>query len=321
MSEIAPFSEEFNTQPAEPVFINFLKHPVWPEFRQAVAETEAAVVIYDPLDDTNTEITSQYAIDLSEVLGWDYNGADSKVEGWAYRLDTQTGASQEPVLLKTDSATYHGVDLCFYDGRWQAMLEFYQAEYTDKIPNGTYHIPPNEHHLFELSMKKKKAEADTDVIEIFDQDVKSARAFVRGDDFKINLPEHQRILLNEITEGVDREVPHELRDAGVILYCNQYYTAYDDMAGFDLREFFTDHRDTSPNEFTPLTGIIETFEYPELKTIPPEEKLTPEMLNLNDGAYCLVLRNEENRKTHYVLPQTVFGIICPDERSDDERSE
>jgi hypothetical protein len=313
MSEIAPSSEEYNPQPATPEFIDLLNESVWPEFCREVSETEAAVVIYDPLDDSNVEITSQYALDLSEKLGWDYNGACSKVLGLAYPLDSQSGDTQEPIVLDTDSATFHGIDLCYQDGRWQAMLEFYQHEHTDDVPNGIYHIPPNKHHLMELKMKKidedDDADEDVNVIELFDQDIESTRAHVYSKDFTVNPPDQQRMLLNEITEGINSEVPHEFRDRDVVVSCRQYYTAYDDMPDFDLHDFLTDLTDTPSEEITALTGTIVNFEYPELRTLPSEQTLQPKDLTLNDGAYCLVLRDTEKPVTYYVLPQSVFGIV------------
>jgi hypothetical protein len=55
-------------------------------------------------------------------------------------------------ILNTYNATFHGVNSCFHDRLWQALLEFYCLESTDEMPHDAYHIQLDAYQLMALSI-------------------------------------------------------------------------------------------------------------------------------------------------------------------------
>jgi hypothetical protein len=309
MSENVPFTVESFSQPNNPDFINILNTPAWAGFCQAVRSLELAVAGYDPKDDTNAETMASQSVDLFEIIGDEYKGARCKVSGLAYNIDTHE-IDTEPIFLNSDDVTLSGVDICYRHGKWQAMLEFYHHAHTKELPNGTYLMPPDSNHLMDLkiNLKDQGEKSDEDLVKMLHNDIESLRAFIQTKSFKKRPPEQQREFLLSVTTNIDDEVPHEYRDQDVEITCSQYYTIYDGMPNFDIRQFFSDHSNMPVTQFPELTGAIITFEFPELASLPPDSKLNPKTLSLNNGAYCLVLRNEDDRATYYILPQTIVHI-------------
>jgi hypothetical protein len=81
------------------------------------------------------------------------------------------------------------------------------------------------------------------------------------------------------------------------------------MPGFDIRDFYTDQTDDTPEERHAITGFIEGFEYLELRDTPDNLQFKPAHFTFNAGAPCLILRDIEHGRTHYVLPQSVLDIV------------
>lgn len=322
MSENLYFFEEYSSNmPQES--IDILAQPSWKEFCDAAKDAEAAVAIYDPTDNDDRKKVNQHAINLSEKFGFEHNGMSTKVMGLGYNSYYKEGSSDVPTFLDTHNATFHGVDLCFLDGRWQAMLEFYCHDSTDEMPHGIYHVPPDVHHLMILNIDVADEHDDSDdddttVMQRLSEDFNSVHAFMSGQDFAAGTHDEQRKILDDNTSAMNGEMPQEFRDRDVVIACTRYYTAYDDMhyssyanptPGFDLRDFLTDLSSTPSEERTALVGVIVDFEYPELAMLPPDQPLNTDQLNMNDGSYCLVLRSDKERATHYILPQTIEDIF------------
>ena len=311
MSENTPFTVENLSQPNNLDFIDITNTPSWIEFCQAVQSTEQSVAGYDPNDDTNAEAMASHSVDLFEIIGDENKGARCKVSGLAYNIDTHE-TDTEPIFLNSDYLTLNGVDICFRHGKWQAMLEFYHHAHTDELPNGTYLMPPDSNHLMDLkvNINDQGEKEDESLVKMLHEDIEGLRAFIQTKGFKKQSPEQQRAFLSSVTTNIDDEVPYEYRNRDVEITCSQYYTIYDGMPDFNMREFFSDHTGVPITQRPELTGAIITFEFPELASLPADSKINAKTLNLNDGAYCLVLRNEDDRATHYVLPQTIVQITA-----------
>jgi hypothetical protein len=147
------------------------------------------------------------------------------------------------------------------------------------------------------------------VAELLCNDVESARVFAKSEDFTSATAEEQRMVLKDIITSIDGYLPRQYYDRDAVVNCTNYYTILDNMPGFDVREFKTDLSDIKPEERTALKGYILGFDYPELQGLPDDTHLDASILNMNDMSYCFVLRNEEDRATHYILPQTITSII------------
>ncbi|HET8884276.1 MAG TPA: hypothetical protein VFM68_02290 [Candidatus Saccharimonadales bacterium] len=310
MTEYSPFFEEQSSQPMPDERVDILHDPSWIDFCVAATEAEDAMVIYEPNDEAAYELVASHGTDLNEKFGYEYNGQRSQVLGLAHFALGDGTIDSNLTVLDTDSASFHGTDLHYIDGKWQAVLEFYVSEHSDDLSHGFYYVPPNQYHLMDLKIcPRDEEDVAINVTDLLYSQVDAARSQVTSRDFKIASPQEQRMVLECITENADSELPHECRDQSIIVNCTQYYTAYDNMPGFDLHDFYTDLTDIPAEEQSALTGIIDGFAYPELDTLPPDQLLTADNLTFNDGAHCLVLRNDQTGQTHYILPQTIVDII------------
>lgn len=319
MTENLSFYEE-NPSDMPQLSENILAQPSWTSFLQAVKEAETIAALYDPVGE-NKRI-NQIAIDLSEEFGFHHNGMRAKVAGLGYGASYVDAATSEPTLISTADATFLGADLLHIDGRWQAMLEFHYDEKNPEIPQGSYYIPPDEYHLMDLVIDIQDDDSDDDdddeaIVEKFHNDYVDMVKFIQGRDFAQATPDEQRMILDDMTRAIDSEVPRDLRDKSVVISCVKYYTMYDDMnyaahddptPGFDLHDFFTDMSDIPAEERQALIGVISTFTYPELTILPSDTHLSGGTLDMNDGSYCLVLRSDKERATHYIMPQTISDI-------------
>ncbi|HEV7952354.1 MAG TPA: hypothetical protein VGO98_03180 [Candidatus Saccharimonadales bacterium] len=325
MTENLPFYEEESSKMPLTEYVDILAEPTWQEFCDAAKRTEFDVSDYDPASENDCIKIAKYITDLNERLGTEHIGMRSKVIGLGYSDygDTSDTSTLEPSFINTDSTTFHGVDLCFVNGKWQAMLEFYCHEHTDELPHGIYHITPDRFHLMNLYISTIDDDEDLDdedeekIVTEFHEDFTSAQTFIRSEDFLQAAPDGQRACLSDIISSIDSKIPRSLRDRDVVMTSAKYYTAYDDMhystyddptPGFDLRDFLTDLTNTPIEERLALRGIIVGVAYPELTMIASDRPLTVSDLDMNEGGYCLVLRSASESATHYILPQTVTDI-------------
>jgi hypothetical protein len=146
-------------------------------------------------------------------------------------------------------------------------------------------------------------------ITLLERQAEAAGDFVMHGEFALMLPEVQRTALRRVTKDAASIIPKELRDQAVSVGCLKYYTSYDDMPGFDIRDSYTDQTDDDPEERRSITGFIEGFEYLELCDIPDDLQLKPVHFAFNAGAPCLILRDKQHGRTHYILPQSVLDIV------------
>lgn len=310
MSEnVFSFEEQFSNKPQES--IDILAQPSWKEFCDEVKNAEADVAIYDPTDNEDLKKVNSRAVNLSGKFGYEHNDMPAKIIGLGYNSYYSNGTDCEPTILDTDKATFHGVDLCFFNGRWRAMLEFFCKESTDDMPHGIYHVLPDADKLALLNIEL----AEPNIVQKFHEDYCKVTTFVLSGELT-GTPEEQRKTLNEKVSAMNKNVPQEYRKREIVVECAKYYTAYDGMhdsphddptPGFDL--FSTDLSDTPSDEHQPLIGVLVGFEYPELTMLPPDQPLSADVLDINSGSYCLVLRSDKERATHYVMPQTIVDIF------------
>lgn len=313
MTEHSPFFDEQSSWPVSEQMTDIMQEPSWVDFCEAADEAEQAMMIYQPDDNEAYSRMVDYCMDLTEKIGHEYINRPSRVLGLAYTLDNGGITNDsEPLVLDTSSTMFLGVDMYHIDGRWQTVLEFHMNEATDDLPGGLCYVPVNKHHLMDLNIAANEQdddEAEVSVIDLLDSHVNGARSQVYSRDFLISEPDEQRMILQVIANDIDADIPREFRDRDVVVSCTQYYTTYDDMPGFDLHDFYTDTSDRPAEERTALQGTIDSFTYPELQSIPPDQLLVPDNLTLNNGASCMVLRNDVAGQTYYILPQSINDII------------
>lgn len=300
--------------------IDMIAQSNWQDFYDEAKMVELFVSDYDPNDDDACMEVGRHMTDLNGMLGYDYQGARSKVVGMGYSNYSKGSQSNEcePFYIDTEDASYFGVNICFVNGKWQTMLEFECHDDTNELPQGMYNVPLDSHHLIIFSIDTRvRGEDDVVLKQKFITDYHDQYSLVYSSKFTSASAKTQRSLLSKAIADVDNNVPHEMRNEDVAIECTQYYTAYDDMhyatyddtrAGFDLRDFSTDLSEQPSDERLALMGRIIGFEYPELKLLPPDYELSGGALDMNDGMYCLVLRNKKEAVTHYILPQTITEI-------------
>lgn len=309
MSEQFPASDEFSIEPPHGEFVDVRETEQWGEFIDDMHKAEAAMLPYDdPTDSFACELSAKHSIELSDSFGYEYNGQPSRVVGLAYS-DTAPGA---PVVFDMRRATFHGCDLKFINDRWQAAFEFYTDGNDSVLPMGSYFIPVDKHHILELKIRADFGgdDEELEVVELLHQQAEAAQEHVTSGDFATTPADAQRQVLRNICDSADSDFPRNKRDVDVIIYCSRYYTRYDDMPGFDVRDFLTDS--TAPeqlNEFSLPQGMVDGYEYPELDTLPANQALVAWNFDIAAGAPCLVVRNEIEARTHYVPLPDIKDVI------------
>jgi hypothetical protein len=309
-----PFFEEKSHQPLSKEAIDRMQEDDWQEFCADAVAAEEAMMGYSPQDEHAVKLVVARSCELGEKFGWEYYGNRSQVLGLAYSSESVANDENSDLIpFSTDSVAFHGVDIHHINGRWQAVLEFYISEQGGELPNGFYYVPPNKYHLMEFKVEPQgnddPGEEAVSMITLLEQQVEAAGDFVMHGDFALMPPEAQRTVLQRITKDVDDTIPRERREQTVSIGCLKYYTSYDDMPGFDIRDFYTDQTDDTPEERHAITGFIEGFEYLELRDTPDNLQFKPAHFTFNAGAPCLILRDIEHGRTHYVLPQSVLDIV------------
>lgn len=151
MSEnLSSFEWQFSNNSQES--LNILAQPTWKGFCDEVKDAEADVAIYDPTDKADVKKVDKRAKELCKKFGFEHNSMRARIIGLGYNAYYIDETSSKPTILDTDNATFHGVDLCFFNGRWRAMLEFYCHDSTDEMPHGIYHVLPDADKLLLLNI-------------------------------------------------------------------------------------------------------------------------------------------------------------------------
>lgn len=320
MTENLSFREDEHS-PAEQstVLVDILAQPTWSLFCENARMVECDAESYSPRDDEDIVRAGKDSHDLTAQFGLEYDAGLSTIVGMAYDIYRLSDDDKvESKFLDTSSAIFHGVNVCYFNNKWQVTLEFYCAERSEDMENGIYNVPIDQ--ILSLAIEAKVSQGDDyDVqsqeepeqkaIRGLKQGCSLAREFVHGDNLIGIPPIGQRILLEGICSDATREFLGDIWGNEQVVDCLQYYTEYDNqIPGFSFRNFPTDLSETPPEVRRPITGVVTALEYPELKALPEESLVKSADLDVNDGAYCLVLRNENEGVTYYVIPQSIIDI-------------
>lgn len=309
MSEQFPVFDEYAAHPPRDEYVDVRETEEWQEFLDELHTAEEAMLPYsDPADSYACELSAKYSIDLSETFGYEYNGQPGRVLGLAYN----DAAPAKTVTFDVQYATFHGCDLKFINGRWQAAFEFYTDGTDNGTPKGSYYVPVDQHHILDLKIRANFGEEGDDVttVQLLHEQAEAAQAHVMSGDFATLPADAQRQVLRNICDSADSDLPDDVRDYHVIIDCSRYYTNYDDMPGFDVRDFLTDSAAPEQlDEFRLPQGIIDGYEYPELHTLPADQALVAWNFDIAAGSPCLVVRNDSDARTHYIPLAAVKNII------------
>lgn len=326
MSESLSFPEETSPQPEALVFTDILVTPEWGELRKQAVKAENAMMLLEDEDQASQRVVDQLMElvgNLSEVLDTRYFKQPCQVLCLVYSHEDLSsneasgGTDIQSTVLDNKSVAFYGVNLLYINQRWQAVIELYQAERTDGKTNEFYYVPLRENSFMNLHIQEPNGNEDedddqesTNAIKLFENHVVATRQFVAGSEF-LRLPQQgQREVLQQFADDLDKDMPHELREQGVVVACACYYTKYDDMPDFPIAYSYTDLRNVPVHERQSLIGEIMGFEYPELQDISPGQQLTLRDFTINKGASCMVLRSgADGGATHYILPQSISDIF------------
>ena len=309
MSEQFPLFDEQAEHSPNDEYIDVQKSETWEDFIvELQAAEEAMLPFHDLTDEYTGRLAAEYSIKLGETLGYEYNGQPSRVLGLAYS-DT---APDETVIFDAQHAIFHGCDLKYINNRWQGAFEFHINGTEENLPNGFYYVPVDKHHILELKIRSDDGEDEDDLtaVQMLHEQSDDAQTLVTTGEFAALSADAQRQKLENICASADSELPRGVRDQNVAIDCDRYYTRYDDMPGFDIRDFMTDSSTASEdNEILVPQGIIEGYDYPELETLPAGQKLNAWNFDIAAGAPCLILRSDLHKRTYYIPPAGIQDIF------------
>lgn len=308
MSESFPISNEHTPPSPHEEYIDVRETEEWEIFLDGVRSAEETLSIYDdPADAYACELSAKLSIELCEKFGYEYNGQPSRVVGFAYNDMMR----EEDTFFDASYATFHGCDLKFINNRWQAALEFYSDGTDNDLPAGSYYVPVDPRYIFELRIRADYGDDEDGVsaVQSLHMLAEAAQSQVASEDFTGASAAAQREILQNMCDSADSDLPHEIRDCDVVVDCRVYYTRYDDMPGFDLKDFKTNRTDDDNADLSVPMGVVEGFAYPELETISTERTLIGWDFDLGVGAPCLVLRNENRGHTYYIPPMEIEDIV------------
>lgn len=325
MSESLSFPEETSPQPEAPVFTDILSMPEWDELRKEAIRAEDAMMLFKDEDQASQHVIDrliELVGDLHGVLDTRHFKQPCRVLCSAYshedlsRSEASGAPNARPDILDSESVTFYGVNLLYFNQRWQAVIELYQAERTDGEENEFYYVPLREKSFINLRIQEPSGDIDDidqeteDAIKLLGNHVIATRKFVASPKFSKLPQQDQREVLQQFTNDLDEDMPREFREQGVVVRCARYYTKYDDMPDFPISYSYTDLKKVPVDERQSLIGEIVGFEYPELQDIPTDQQLMPRDFTINKGASCMVLRSgTDGGMTHYILPQSISDIF------------
>ncbi|HEX7484449.1 MAG TPA: hypothetical protein VF281_04860 [Candidatus Saccharimonadales bacterium] len=308
MSEQFPLFDEQAEHSPHDEYIDVRETIQWEDFLGEMHAAEEAMSLYqDPTDPDTCELSAKRSIELTEVFGYEYNGQPSHVLGLAY----SNAAPDRTVIFNVNYATFHGCDLKFINEQWQAAFEFYTDGTDNDTPKGSYYVPVDQHHILDLKIRADFGDDDDmTAVQMLHDQAETAQAYVTSSDFLALPADAQRRALENICASADSELPHDLRSESKAIDCERYYTRYDDMPGFDIRDFMTDGSAPSENnEFILPQGFITGYDYPELDTLPAKQVLNAWNFDIAAGAPCLVVRNDMEARTHYIPSADIKDIF------------
>lgn len=310
MSEQFPVFDDHAEYPLHGEYVDVRQTDEWREFITEVQRAEQAMSLYDdPADGSACDLSARHSIELSGVFGYEYNGQPSRVLGLAYNDE----GPQATVVFDVRHATFHGCDLKFINDRWQAAFEFYTDGTDNATPKGSYFVPVDSQHILELQIRADYGSDEDDVtaVQLFHEQAEAAQVQVTSADFAMQPGEAQRYILRNICDSAESDLPLNLRERDdVVIDCPRYYTRYDGMPGFDIRDFMTDSSSTERLEdFRPPQGSIDGYEFVELEGLPEGQALVAWNFDIAAGAPCLVIRDDTGARTHYVPLRDITDVI------------
>jgi hypothetical protein len=319
MAENSPFFGEHISDPQTDRFFDAIGDAAsWQDFRRRVDEVERHVAHYSPDNPDQMEEIQLYAMALRTRFHPNYMGHRSRILGLAYPAGQENLPIANTIMLDTDRATYNGVELRHANDQWRAMLRFDYHENTSDYSDGTYYIPPSNSHIMNLELLQLPSDDepalserydDNDSVSVFLQkDFRVVSTSIAGRYFERASPDEQRHVLADILDHINGDFPREYRDRDVAVDCKKFYTVYDSAPQANLHDSYTDmSKDPSGLQRT-LIGYIDGFDFPEVHSLAADQPLHNNALHLNDGSYCMILRNDREGKTYYILPQTISDI-------------
>jgi hypothetical protein len=313
MSEQFPVFDEQAEFPPHGEYDDICASDEWVVFLDKVHDAEEAMLLYNnPASEEEREqendIAIERSLELCEAFGNEYNGQPSRVVGLAYTDDMP----DETIPFYTNHAIFRGCELKFINGQRQAVFEFTTDGTENDLLPGYYYIPADTNHILELKIRADFGEDDEDEMteaEIIHEQAEAAQAQTGSGDFAVLPANTQRQVLENICGSADSELSDDKRDITVAVDCERYYTRYNDMPGFDLRDSITDvsslDKDEDPRA---IKGIIIGFDYPELDTLPETQVLNIWNFDIGAGAPCLLVRSEDDTRTYYIPPIAIKDI-------------
>jgi hypothetical protein len=308
--------EDHSHEPQPSYFVDRLSDEDWPEFcRQARAANELAVD-YEPGTQQTAEWIVGQGSELRKVFGQGYIGKSSQVLGLAYtEQHIRTASADELIGVDAKSAIFKDVGMQYINKQWRVVLEFHVATPTILLKSGMYYIEPDS-HLLEFTIDANFEDEDNDdddedeipVAELMEQEAEKAQRQIAGKRFARRGPAEQRQMLDNIIISADLVIDAEQCNRNIAVESLRYYTVFDDMPEIALKDLYTDQTDTEPEERYSIEGVIHGFDYPELQHIPKDKLLTRKDFIYNDGAPCLVVRNDNLGCTYLVIPQSILDI-------------
>lgn len=314
-----PSFEDHSREPQPIHLIDRLTTDDWPEFcRQARAANELATN-YEPGTQQTAEWVTGQAAELSKVFGQGYRDKSSQALGLAYtEQHIRTASADELVAFDAKSATFKDVGIHYVNEQWHVVLEFYIDTATALLKSGVYYIEPDNHLLefaIDANFDADDEEGDDDedetgppVAELMEQEAEKAQQQVASKRFARRGPVEQRRILDNIIISADLVIDAEQCNRNIAVESLRYYTVFDDMPGIALEDLYTDQTDIEPEERYSIEGIIHGFDYPELQHLSEDMLLTRQDFIYNDGAPCLVIRNDDLGCTYLVIPQSILDI-------------
>ena len=308
MSESIPYSNEhLQPWPSED-FVDIRQSDEWEDFVLEMYLAEEAMAAYTDLADEHTwDMVAHRSIDLGEKLGWQYSGQPSRVLGSAYYNEDMDAV----VPIDSHRMSFHGCELKYIKNRWQAAFEFYADGSEEHLPEGYYYVPVDPTHIMDLRIRADYGydEDELTPVQALHEAGEAAQAQVFDKDF-INLPAQvQGEILRNICIDVKADSDAMIGEGETIVKCGTYYTSYEDMPFFDLRDNKTDRSLEENADLQYPQGVINSANYPELDFIADDQVITPWDFTIGAGAPCLELHHADTGRTFYIPLLSIEDIL------------
>lgn len=319
MAEHSPFFGEHISESETDQFFDAIGDAAtWQVFCNRVSEVERHVARYSLNNPEHMQEIQLYEMALRTQFHPNHIGRRSRILGLAYPAGQENLPIADTKMLDTDQVTYTGIELRHANHQWRAMLRFDCPANSDHNDVGTYYVPPSSSHIMNLELLKPPLDNELTLTDRYDEDdhvsvflkkdFRVVSTSTAGRYFEQAPPDEQRNIIADILDHINGDFPREYRDRDVAIDCKKFYTVYDVTPNLDLSDSFTDTSKDPSGLNRTLIGYIEGFDFPEVKALSVDQPLHHATLHLNDGSYCMVLRNDKEGKTYYILPQTISDI-------------